>query len=36
MVPQLTFLKKRKSAEVKHYNMIAVGLAGSRGSDMQS
>lgn len=33
MVPQLAFLKKRESAEVKRYDMIAVGLAGSRGSD---
>lgn len=32
MVPQLAFLMIRKSAEVKRYDMIAVGLAGSRGS----
>lgn len=36
MVPQLAFLKKRESAEVKGYDVIAVGLAGSRGSDTRS
>lgn len=36
MVPQLAFLKKRESADVKCYDMIAVGLAGSRGSNTQS